>query len=174
MILWDLLRRSRRSKNGESRKWAARFGKLCLWVTFTIGRYYPHGCWCDHRIKTFFHNFHHCTRWKIDVYKDFLHQGTFIWKAATIDRSSARKLRVIKRKSPTHHILLFQEDKGPHHEKQPYPETEGSRQDKSDLPIPLYHWWVCPPKPIRSVIHWLDNLHVIKKVVWSPSRCVQW
>ena len=36
-----------------------------------IVKYYPTGCLCDRHLNTdFFKDFHHCTRWKIDVFAD--------------------------------------------------------------------------------------------------------
>lgn len=46
----------------------AEFGKVQI-----ILRYYAHGCLCDHHINTeFFKEFHPCTRWKLDVYRDYV------------------------------------------------------------------------------------------------------
>ena len=40
------------------------FGKVQL-----VFRYYPGVCGCDYHVnKTVFENFHHCTRWKLDVF----------------------------------------------------------------------------------------------------------
>ena len=36
-----------------------------------IVKYHDTGCLCDYHLNTdFFKDFHHCTRWKIDVFKD--------------------------------------------------------------------------------------------------------
>ena len=43
------------------------FGKVQI-----IAKYHSEGCLCDYHLNgVFFASFHHCTRWKLDVYNDF-------------------------------------------------------------------------------------------------------
>lgn len=49
--------------------WVKNFGSVQI-----ILRFYSFGCMCDRHLNTvFFKDFHHCTRWKLDVFAD----GTF-------------------------------------------------------------------------------------------------
>ena len=78
-------------RNGDNRHWEAygdvisvkNFGKVQL-----ILKHHYFACLCDfHLNASYFRDFHHCTRWRLDVFKDFFLLDTCLWNANDVTKT---------------------------------------------------------------------------------------